>query len=412
MAADDVMRSCQGAMLAKDMGHPCARVLKRMDSPQPLEYRAPVRTFDDIWAQTLRGRHVDFLRLQLRTAGGAEVLRDSFANIIQKRQVSVLAFRIDALWTKDELKQVVAWLDTFDYFSLFQLVCSASSQRHAFSYIGPPTGPTTYLPLSGVDIEKVVNWERMPLPQDVIAFDLRQPDLFKTIQLGDVHCDVDETATDSGCAADSSEEGTCAAGVGVPKLLRSPEPPKELRVLRAEARSLVATWHAAAHGSLPEGYMMRVEPGAWEFRLEHDSLGVAGVQSHKVPGLLPSTEYMISVKAFGAGGESSAVSLRYSTEPEEVVAAASRYNRAANLHCGMGSAEEVVPSGPPPSGFSFFMDAKDADGCQALCDDSRQCVAYQVKEGEACWLYRKRPLADHLRSPRKDVGWWCGVRKA
>jgi len=73
LAADDVMRSCQQSAAgdapdARDERHPCARILRRMAQPEPLEYLAPVRTFDDIWKRDLQSRHVDFLRVDLGAA--------------------------------------------------------------------------------------------------------------------------------------------------------------------------------------------------------------------------------------------------------------------------------------------------------------------------------------------------------
>ena len=80
-----------------------------------------------------------------------------------------------------------------------------SSQAGTFVYHcpgGDKVGPTTYLRLSSMD-SNVIDWEKMPLPQDVISLDLRQPEIFKTVQVGDAQCDSEN---DSGtCAADDEE---------------------------------------------------------------------------------------------------------------------------------------------------------------------------------------------------------------
>merc|ERR1712129_34507 len=99
------------------------------------------------------------------------------------------------------------------------------------------------------------------------------------------------------------------------------------------------------------------------------------------------------------------------TEREEASTMGAAYEVAERLHCGMGTAEEVSPPGPPPQGTSFFQDVRDAEGCRIRCDDTRQCVAFQVKEGDACWLYRRRPREGLLAGPRADLGFWCGVKK-
>mmetsp|Transcript_112498 Transcript_112498/g.298886 ORF Transcript_112498/g.298886 Transcript_112498/m.298886 type:complete len:81 (-) Transcript_112498:23-265(-) len=78
----------------------------------------------------------------------------------------------------------------------------------------------------------------------------------------------------------------------------------------------------------------------------------------------------------------------------------------------MTPAEEVQPAGPPPEGASFFRDTADVDGCRARCDDDRRCVAFQVKLGDACWLYRQRPRPERWAGPRADAEFWCGVRRA
>lgn len=78
----------------------------------------------------------------------------------------------------------------------------------------------------------------------------------------------------------------------------------------------------------------------------------------------------------------------------------------------MSTVEEVQPAGPPPGGTSFFRDVTNVDDCRARCDGNMDCVAFQVKEGDACWLYRRRPREGRLVGPRTDLGWWCGVRES
>jgi len=109
------------------------------------------------------------------------------------------------------------------------------------------------------------------------------------------------------------------------------------------------------------------------------------------------------------GGENCSVVL--DSRKEDQPAADSSYILAESLHCGMSQSEEVQPAGPPPGGASFFQDAKHKDRCRMLCDDSRQCVAFQVKTGEACWLYRQRPREGHLSISRTNLGWLCGVKQ-
>merc|ERR1711972_1189778 len=127
--------------------------------------------------------------------------------------------------------------------------------------------------------------------------------------------------------------------------------------------------------------------------------------------LKPNTEYTITLKAVGPGGSSGPSTVTHRTESEETPVADSMYTMAEGLHCGMSTSEEVQPAGPPPGGASFFRDVTDADGCRARCDENRQCVAFQVKTGDACWIYRRRPREGRLKIPRTDVGWWCGVKQ-
>jgi len=77
-------------------------------------------------------------------------------------------------------------------------------------------------------------------------------------------------------------------------------------------------------------------------------------------------------------------------------------------HCHMGTSEEVLPAGPPPSGNSFFQDIRAVEGCMAKCDAIGSCVAFQLKHGLACWIYRFRPHETNTASVSE--GWTCGVR--
>lgn len=405
LAADEVIRWCSAdleATAAAASEHPCARVLRRMADHEPLEYTAQVRTFDEIWRNEVGSRHVDFLRVEAGLAGMAGVFEKGFADIIAKREVSVISFRLDELWTKEDLKAVVEWLDKFEYFALFQLLCSDSSQVGSFEYLGPGrVGPTTYLPLSGIDFGRVIQWDQLVLPQDILALDLRQPDIFKALQIGDEQCDADEA-----CPADGSGGPSCAAPAG------PPEAPRELRVIRTESRMLALEWRPAPDGPRPESYSIRVDPNAWESMLDHDPFaGTAGAQLHRVTGLQPNTEYVFRLKAMGRGGASPVATLRYRTEREEPAAAAAAYDVAEGMHCGLSTSEEVLPTGPPPQGRSFYQDTTGLDSCRTRCDDMVDCVAYQVKIGDACWLYRQRPSAARLSGERRDSGWACGVRR-
>jgi len=410
LAGDDAMSKCANGASgpeATDPGHPCARVLERMQLPEPLEYTAPVATFDEIWHRDLLGRHVDFLQVDLGARNMPRMLQKGFSKIFGERQVSILVYRVDSFWTKAELKRVVEWLDAFDYFSMFKRLCPDSSQAGTFSYKSPRhlAGPTTYLPISGLDFDKIVDWEHMPLPQDVFAFDLRQPDIFKTVQLGDVHCDADDT--EDTCSKDSS--GQCRADSAADA--QPPVEPKELKVVHSESRSMTLEWRGELDGAKPQSYALRIDPGAKEETFEHDVYDVvSGSHIRILRDLQPDTEYTISLQAVGLAGRSTAAVVVHHTEREE--AAGGDYKVAKELHCGMGSSEEVTPAGPPPQGTSFFPGTADVNSCRARCDDNQQCVAFQLKEREACWLYQRQPDEARMTGARLDAGWWCGVRHA
>jgi len=414
LAADEVMRACSagkaGSGSREAPGHPCARILQRMADPKPLEYTAPLATFDAIWARDLSRRHIDFLHVDLGVADMPQLFSKSFVNLFREREVSVLAFRVDALWTKDDLRAVVRWLDAFEYFSLFKFVCAGSSQAGNFKYHGPggvETGPTTYLPISGTEFDDMIDWDSLPLPQDVLALDLRQPDVFRAVQQGDAECDVEEATEEQeeSCVRDGS--GQCQAG----STTAAPGRPEGLRVVRSESRALTIEWRAHPEGAVPETYELRVEPGAVRDTLDHDGFELGSyTQVHTIGALQPDTEYSVRLWAAGPGGASEEARVVHRTEREQAAAMDAAYDLAERLHCGMSSAEEVSPAGPPPQGTSFFMDARDPEGCRIRCDDNRQCVAFQVKEGEACWLYRRRPRDGLFAGPRVDLGWWCGVK--
>lgn len=249
-----------------------------------------------------------------------------------------------------------------------------------------------------MDLINVIDWERMPLPQDVISLDLRQPEVFKTIQLGDEQCDAEESGA---CAADDDQ---CRADA----ISKPPERPQLARVTKAGSRSITYEWRPHPEGPSPDSYLLRVEPGALEETVDHDTFdALSSVQSHTINGLRPGVEYTISLRALGIGGESSKVTLSHRTAREEVPSIDSPYEIMEGMHCGMGAAEEVQPVGPSPSGASYFPGLGDLDGCRSRCESNRQCVAFQVNAGNACWLYRRKPSA----SPRSEPGWWCAVRK-
>lgn len=421
LAADEVIRSCSNtaspdSSYIKERGHPCEKVLRRMSRPDLLEYTAPVFSFDDVWKSELHGKHIDFLQVDIGLAGMPKVFTKGFAELLAKRGISILSVRIDKLWTKRDLKAVVELLDKFEYFALFKTTCIASSQVAAFTYTGPggpETGPTTYLPLSGIDLEKHIKWNELPLPQDLIAFDLKQPDLFKTIQLGDEHCGADEDSVGQDTCRDKDASGTCRAADEA-KAAGPPERPQHLRVVRSDSRSLTIEWHTHPDGVRPRTYTVRIDPGTYSTTLDHDAFdALTGVQLHTVTGLKPSTEYSLHVQAFASGGGSAVATVNHRTEHEEMPAAAEPYEVIESLHCGMGTSEEVQPAGPPPQGKSFYQNIVDADGCRNRCDDTRGCVAFQVKTGDACWLYRQRPPQNRMQDIRyrTEVGWFCGVRK-
>jgi len=172
-------------------------------------------------------------------------------------------------------------------------------------------------------------------------------------------------------------------------------------------------WRPHPDGARPESYLLRVDPGAFEDTLDHDSYAMAtGVQTHTITSLQPGVEYTVRLQAVGVAGVSVEAVLTHRTEHEVVpVSGSSPYDVHELLHCGMGSSEEVQPAGPPPEGASFFPGMADVESCRARCDDNRQCVAFQVKVGDACWLYRRRPSEQRVLGPRIDQGWWCGMRR-
>lgn len=404
LAADEVMRFCSHDVDtdAVDERHPCARILKRIAEPEPLEYMAPVRSFDEIWKGNMQGRHIDFLQIGLNVARMSLLLKKGFKDLFDAREVSIVSFQVDNQWSKDELAKVVEWFDKKEYFSMFKLVCKDSRRANSAAYFGPGgtnIGPTTYLPLSGIDFEKYVVWDELPLPQDVMVFDLRQPEIFRTVQLGDASCDVDEDSCKNDGSGNCSSEGI-------------PERPEQVVVAHVASRFLTLEWVPSSSGPLPEMYAFTIDPGSVEGSIAHDDIETTGVQTHSFTSLRQDTEYTIRLKAIGQAGASNEVTVIHRT-PKEIPSASTRilYEVAEGLHCSMSSAEEVTPTGPVPGGTSFFQDVSDPDGCQALCDDHKQCVAFQVKTGEACWLYRRKPKTTLMSGPRHDIGWWCGVKK-
>jgi len=411
LASDEVMKRCasnSASYFETDQRHPCARILKRMSQPRPLEYAAPIRSFDEVWRDSLQSRHIDFLSIDLGAADMGSLMQKSFEEVFTERAVSIFAFRIDAFWTKQELKNIVEWMDRFEYFSVIKLLCTGSSQVGSFRYGGPSdsgVGPTTYLPLSGIDLENTFDWNQIPLPQDVLVLDLKQPDIFKTVQLGDAQCDADDAAQQS-CR---KEDGGKCSGDQIGD--QAPERPQQLAAIRSESRSVTVEWKSHPEGPPPDTYIVRSDPGAREESVEHNAFdALARVHMHKIDGLQPDSEYSISVWAVGVAGRSSAASIVHRTEREAAPNGGPPYEIADQLHCGMSTSEEVQPAGPPPQGVSFFRDVVDVDGCRMRCDDSRQCVAFQTKAGEACWLYRRRPPEGRFAGPRMDFGWSCGIR--
>ena len=68
-----------------------------------------------------------------------KILRlEGFEKVFSARAFTVLAFRVGTSWTKKDLEKVVAYLDKFEYFSMFRLVCTHLSNAAVF---GPgPSG--------------------------------------------------------------------------------------------------------------------------------------------------------------------------------------------------------------------------------------------------------------------------------
>ena len=262
-------------------------------------------------------------------------------------------------------------------------------------------GPTTYLPLSSMDIDLILDWDSMPLPQHLLAFDLQQPDVFKTVQIGDVQCDADP---DGSCQGDDQCQGESLQG--------PPERPQLAHVTKSASRSITLEWRPHPDGPMPDSYLLRVEPGALEEVLDHDTFdALTNIQTYTINGLRPNVEYTISLRAMGFGGESGKVTLTHRTALEEETQANSEFEILESTHCGMGAAEEVQPAGPAPGGASYFPGVSDVDACRVRCESNRQCIAFQVNAGNACWLYRRKPLSQHLAHRQSDVGWWCAVRR-
>ena len=254
-----------------------------------------------------------------------------------------------------------------------------------------------------MDVDLTLDWDDMPLPQHLLAFDLQQPDVFKTVQLGDVQCDADADS-------DTCQEGDAQCKGDV--LVGPPERPQLARVTKASSRSITLEWRPHPEGPAPDSYLLRIEPGALEDILDHDTFdALTNVQTHTVNGLRPNVEYTISLRAMGFGGESGKVTLTHRTEQEDTLVVDSQYEILESTHCGMGAAEEVQPAGPAPQGASYFPGVSDVDGCRARCESNRQCVAFQVNSGNACWLYRRKPSDQRLASRQSDEGWWCAIRR-
>lgn len=143
---------------------------------------------------------------------------------------------------------------------------------------------------------------------------------------------------------------------------------------------------------------------------------VAHSASHSIQSLVlglleSSTTYLVEVKAISASGISSLpTSLRHRTDEKVEHFGLLPYDVRAELHCGLSVGDEMYPHGPPPSGVSFFQNATTREDCEKLCDASGgRCLAFQVKSGEACWLYSKRPHPTRLEVDHFDRGWWCGI---
>ena len=165
-------------------------------------------------------------------------------------------------------------------------------------------------------------------------------------------------------------------------------------------------------GPTPDSYLLRIDPGAFEEVVDHDTFdALTNVQTYTMNGLRPNVEYTIALRAMGFGGESGKVTLTHRTETEDTAVADSQYEILESTHCGMGAAEEVQPAGPAPEGASYFPGVSDVDGCRARCERNRSCVAFQVNSGNACWLYRRKPSNQRLAGRQSDVGWWCAVRR-
>jgi len=399
-AAEEVTERCRASgPTMENPAHPCYRIRRQTD----LAVTARTRTLDDIWKEVLSRRHIDLLHVNVGIASMADVLERGFAKVLSSRSVTVFVLRVDDVWTKSELHKIVKILDAHEYFSMLGLLCENSSQFGAFQYRGPESvGPTTYLPLSSMDIDLVLDWDAMPLPQNLLAFDLQQPDVFKTVQLGDLQCDAED------------DDGTCQEGDDGCRgdaLIGPPERPQLLHVTKSGSRSITLEWRPHPEGPTPDSYLLRVDPGALEEVLDHDTFdALTSVQTYTVNGLRPNVEYTVGLRAMGFGGESGKVTLTHRTEPEDDTAEDSLYDILESTHCGMGAAEEVQPAGPAPGGASYFPGVDDVDGCRARCESNRQCVAFQVNSGNACWLYRRKP-SERLGTRQSDLGWWCAVRR-
>lgn len=386
--------------------HPCERVRRQLSGGEAK--LATSRTFDDLWEHELRSTHVDVLRVEQSVT--SKMLREGFEKILTKREVSVVTFRVDRGWTKDQLRRLVEWLDSLSYLSLVAAFCDGASGQVPIEYqSGNQDGPLAYLPLSGIDFDEAIPvFDKLILPQDLIVLDMKQPDLFRTIQFGDQECGVDEDADVAPrCEAGTDGEGKCSAKGSE---MAPPHPPEDLWVAHTDSRALRLGWRPPAAGPAVAYYRLRVNPGKREEAIDH--VGAPNEdQRFILTALSPNTKYKIEVSAANGAGSSEKMWIEHTTGADEKFGGDSRYDLREGLHCGMGSAEEVAPAGPPPGGMSFFQGTT-LQQCQLRCEENRQCVAFQVKDDALCWLYRQRPQPSRLEATPVESGWYCGVRNS
>jgi hypothetical protein len=314
------------------------------------------RTLEDIWQYDIRA-HLDVVTLDLGAADTEGALR----GLLQQRGVSVVVCRLsgDSV-TEAGMRALAEAAAAHDYFALLTAPCDGKA--------GPSV---TYEPMPGnFDLEG---------DQLMIVLDLRIPDLFQLIPLGDDECGVEDDADPGG----------------------PPGPVEWIRVVDEAPRSLVIRFARAVGAT-----QYRVIANQRELVLEASA---SEYEEYFLNALQPGEWIDIQVRGISAGGEGPVGILRHRVPLDKTQ---SRFRVREGVHCGMSPSHEVQPTGPPPQGRSFHRDVKTVAGCEQKCSEEPACITFQVKEGDACWLYRQAVAPDRLEGGAGDEGWACGMKTA